>query len=38
MKKYNLNNLDVNVFEHVCKNGLRVYLMLLSMLNMDQIF
>ncbi|MBQ4634039.1 MAG: insulinase family protein [Bacilli bacterium] len=26
MKKYNLNNLDVNVFEHVCKNGLRVYL------------
>ena len=26
MKKYILNNLDVNVFEHICKNGLRVYL------------
>ena len=26
MKKYNLKNLDVNVFEHICKNGLRVYL------------
>lgn len=26
MKKYILNNLDVKVYEHICKNGLKVYL------------